>query len=325
MTADTILVLTSPRDTTADLVVTALTERGAPVFRCDTAEFLDLLNVGAVLVDGGTNWSGRLRTPHRSVELEQIRCGYYRRPSAFAPDHSFDAATRDWISLQARLGFGGVLAAAVRWLNHPSRIGYAEYKPVQLTAAARAGLTVPPTLITNDPATAERFARDVGELIYKPLSTQGTPGTAVYTNRISAAQLADSAIGHTAHLFQQWVNKQYEVRLIVVDEQYLATAITAGSDAARVDWRTDYAALSYHIVSTPMRVREGVARLLRDLDLRFAAADFAVTKGGEWVFLDLNPNGQWAWIAKHTGLDIAGTIADALLATPTAAPESPVS
>lgn len=319
MTApDTVLVLTSPHDTTADLVVAALVERNAPVFRCDTADFPQQLHLSAVLSGGNMAWSGRLSNSDRSVPLEQIRCGYYRRPNAFKPEKSFDADTRDWISMQARLGLGGVLATTARWLNHPSRIGYAEYKPVQLAAAARAGLALPPTLITNEPAAAMRFAAEVGELVYKPLSTPGTPGTAVYTNRVSAAQLNDPAIGQTAHLFQQWVDKDYEVRLVVVDQEYVATAIAAGSAAARVDWRTDYGALSYSTVQTPKPVRESVARLLCNLDLRFAAMDFAVTSDGEWVFLDLNPNGQWAWIAKHTGLDIAGIIADALLATPTA-------
>ncbi len=313
---DTVLVLTAPNDTTADLVVAALAERDAPVFRCDPTELLRQLRFSATLSGSDATWSGRLHNPYRGVCLDRIRCGYYRRPGALRPPEGLDAGTSDWIAMQARLGFGGVLAATTRWLNHPSRIGYAEYKPVQLAAAARAGLKLPPTLITNEPAAAARFAAEVGELIYKPLATPGIPGTAVYTNRVTAAQLDDPAIGQTAHLFQQWIDKQYEVRLVVVDQQYCATAISAHSDAARVDWRTDYAALTYRWVETPAQVREGVSRLLRDLGLRFAAMDFAVNRDGEWMFLDLNPNGQWAWITEHTGVDLAGMIADALLATP---------
>ena len=39
--------------------------------------------------------------------------------------------------------------------------------------------------------------------------------------------------------------KQYEVRLTVIGEQMFPVAIHAGSDAARLDWRTDYASLTY--------------------------------------------------------------------------------
>jgi len=62
----------------------------------------------------------------------------------------------------------------------------------------------------------------------------------------------------------------------------------------------------------PASVRAGVCRMMSALGLRFAAADFAVTPSGEWYFLDLNPNGQWAWIEHETGLPICAAIADAL-------------
>ncbi len=49
------------------------------------------------------------------------------------------------------------------------------------------------------------------------------------------------------------------------------------------------------------------------LGLRFGALDFLVTPDGEWYFLEINPNGQWAWIEQETGLPISDAIADALL------------
>lgn len=50
------------------------------------------------------------------------------------------------------------------------------------------------------------------------------------------------------------------------------------------------------------------------LGLRFGALDFLVTPSGEWYFLEVNPNGQWAWIEQETGLPISSAIADALIA-----------
>jgi len=66
------------------------------------------------------------------------------------------------------------------------------------------------------------------------------------------------------------------------------------------------------VTDVPEPVRHGVRELLRGLGLRFAATDFVVTPAGEWYFLDLNPNGQWAWIEQETGLPICAAIADAL-------------
>lgn len=42
------------------------------------------------------------------------------------------------------------------------------------------------------------------------------------------------------------------------------------------------------------------------------ALDFIVTDDADWVFLECNPNGQWAWIEEETGLPIAAALADAL-------------
>ncbi len=92
------------------------------------------------------------------------------------------------------------------------------------------------------------------------------------------------------HLFQQWVPKDYEVRLTMVDDQFFAARIDARTAAAKVDWRADYHALDYTAIDTPKFVRTRVTELLRRLGLRFAAMDFVVAPDGEWWFLDCNPN-----------------------------------
>lgn len=213
------------------------------------------------------------------------------------------------------MGLGGVLAALPRWLNHPADIAHAEYKPAQLTAAKAAGLRVPDTLITNEVAEARTFVESVGRAIYKPLAGGGVAeeGTyrLIYATPVTAEEI-DESVTRTAHLFQAWVPKDHEVRLTVVDEQLHAARIDARSEAAAVDWRSDYDHLSYSAVKVPAAVRRGVLALMRTLRLRFGALDFVVTPDGEWVFLEVNPNGQWAWIEEQTGLSIATSIADAL-------------
>ena len=313
----TVLILTERLDPTADLVVTALTDRGVPVYRVDTAEFPAALTLTARL--GGARpaeegWSTQLGSALRSVDLDDVCGAYYRRPTAFTfPPMS--ESDRRWAELEARIGLGGLLATVPNWLNHPSRIGYAEYKPIQLAAAAAAGLCVPRTVITNDPAAAGKFAEETGPVVYKPFSSPAERDGRrmfVYTSPVAAADLADDAIRHTAHLFQEHLEKAYEVRLTVVDDRFFAARLNARSTASQIDWRSDYDAIEYAVTEVPPPVRRGVCELLSRLGLRFAAADFVVTPAGDWYFLDLNPNGQWAWIEQETGLPICAAIADAL-------------
>ena len=48
------------------------------------------------------------------------------------------------------------------------------------------------------------------------------------------------------------------------------------------------------------------------LNLRYGAIDFICDQQGELWFLEINPNGQWAWIENLTGYPIAAAIADEL-------------
>ncbi len=56
----------------------------------------------------------------------------------------------------------------MRWINHPSKDAAANYKPVQLAAAARCGLDVPRSVITSDPEHARMFMGD-DTAVYKGL------------------------------------------------------------------------------------------------------------------------------------------------------------
>lgn len=193
----TVLVLTSRFDPTADRVVEELNRRGVPVFRADAAEFPSSLTLAARL-DGG----------RRTVELTDIAAVYYRRPSRFQlPD--LPPAIQDIAAAEARIGFGGVIAALdCRWLPHPARAADAAYKPLQLRVAAESGLSVPRTLVTNDPVAARRFADELtGPPLYKPFNpmrgTVAGGSAAGYASLVDPADLPHPDIATTAHQFQE--------------------------------------------------------------------------------------------------------------------------
>jgi ATP-grasp ribosomal peptide maturase len=312
-----VLVLTHPFDPTADYVITELNNRSVPVVRCNPGDFPRALALAATLVADSPNhgWTGSVQTGQRVLSLGEVGCVYYRRPTRFEFSERMTEAERDWAAREARMGLGGVISALPNWLNHPAAISRAEYKPVQLHLAAACGLSTPTTLITNDPATARAFARDVGQVVYKPLAGAGIAEDDTYkslfTTLVDPEQIDDS-VSATAHLFQQALSKAYEVRLTVVDREMFAARIDAGSAAATVDWRSDYPSLTFTTIDLPYPVRVGVSALMRRLDLRFAAVDFIVSPDGRWWFLELNPNGQWAFVQDATGQQIAAAIADAL-------------
>ncbi|MEU5235581.1 ATP-grasp ribosomal peptide maturase [Streptomyces lydicus] len=317
--AGQVLILAGRFDPTCDLVVEELNRRAVPVFRADMAEFPLRLRLAASL--SGNRWHGTLNNDRRTLDLASVRSVYYRRPTRPKFPEQMTAAARKVAETEARWGFGGLLTALpCRWLPPPGRAADAEYKPLQLRVAADVGLSVPRSLITNDPDAAKDFAGSLdGPLVYKPFfHVRGTvhgQTAAVYASIVAPDALPHAGIATTAHLFQEWVPKAYEVRLTAVAGQIFAAEIHAESDAGHIDWRSDYGSHTYRVCDPPPETAAGVLRMLDRLGLPYGAFDFVVTPGGEWCFLEVNPSGQYGFIEQATGLPITAAICDYLEGT----------
>lgn len=96
----------------------------------------------------------------------------------------------------------------------------------------------------------------------------------------------------------------------MIGEQVFCVRITA--DPPLLDWRYDYGRLSYTIETLPERHAGLLRGFLRRFGLAPGCFDLAVRTSGELVFLECNPNGQWAWIEEHTGLEMAAAFAGLL-------------
>jgi hypothetical protein len=235
------------------------------------------------------------------------------RPAAFAFPPELTEVERAYAHREARLGFGGVLAALpdVLWVTHPNRAADAMYKPLQLATAAACGLHVVPTLVTNSPDAVRRFAGTLpGGVVHKSFGpnsiTEGGQLKVAYTRRFTAADTDDlRGVGSTAVQAQAWVDKGSEARVVVIGERMFTILINATSAAAHVDWRADFDALTYELIDTPPEVETGVRAYMKALGLAYAALDFGIEKDtGRFVFYESNSSGQYGWLEAQTGAPI---------------------
>ncbi|MFM9448281.1 ATP-grasp ribosomal peptide maturase [Streptomyces acidiscabies] len=307
-----VLVATEPLDLTADMVITELNRRGVPVVRFNPADIGTDLTVSARFGVCPAPVAGQLRTPSRTADLEHVRAVYWRRPVWPAFEHLKTDDAR-YAAAQVRYGLGGILYAldGPLWVNHPLRNAAADYKPAQLAVAQRLGLTVPPTLVTNDPGKARQFTAAYRPVIAKalrwtPYERDGIPMTSwaepVDTDEIDGTLLA------APHLFQAQVEKVADLRVLVVGRRVFAVRI----DSGLLDWRTDYNALSYRVVDLPGRLEKALFTVLDHFGLASGSFDLALDGDGEFHWLELNPNGQWGWLEEKTGLEMSAAIADLL-------------
>lgn len=319
-----IIILTGPNDPHADAVIERLERRGAEYLRFDEADYPARANLSLRCAPDGRS-ATILRTQERSVDLERVSTIWRRRPSPpEAPDAVQDPAWRHYVELECEAMLTAVWhTLPCRWLPAPTSVlRRADLKPLQLKLAAELGLELPPTLITSDPQAFLDFYREHdGDLVSKLLGTAMTKALkgsqlARFTQRVTRRDVgyADS-IRYAPMIFQAYVPKRVELRITVVGEQVFAAEIhSQKANRTRVDWRRyDMTHTPHYPHTLPDDVRRGCLELVRRLGLRYGAIDMVLTPDGRYVFLEINPNGQYLWIETSTGLPISDAICDLLM------------
>lgn len=202
-------------------------------------------------------------------------------------------------------------------MGQPARTQRGLHQTAQLTAAAESRLSVPPTLVTNDPGAVRPFAeRCGGRIITKVLGgivhTEDGKRGQIYTERVPAEQWDNPRVALTCHLYQQEItDKAYELRVTCVAGRLIPVRIDAPEGPGRLDWRTDSKNLTYTSAELPLLIHTGILDMLYRLGLVYAAVDLIVDQAGTHWLVDVNPGGQWAWI-DLTREQITHALADLL-------------
>jgi hypothetical protein len=178
-------------------------------------------------------------------------------------------------------------------------------------------------LISSSPEQVREFVAALdAPVVYKPMSpgALGVPEQprVVYATLLNPATVDEwldaEAVGVTANQFQRYIaDKDADLRVAAVGERLFPVAIRARTQAARVDWRRDYASLDYEVVEVPDDVAAGLRAYLKAAELAFAAFDLVRTTDGEHYFLEANSNGEWGWLTDVVDVPIAAALAELLL------------
>jgi glutathione synthase/RimK-type ligase-like ATP-grasp enzyme len=134
----------------------------------------------------------------------------------------------------------------------------------------------------------------------------GRPDRLIYTSVVGESDLRHlQDVRRCPTLFQERIQKSADVRITVVGKDIHATTLV-GPRVEDVDIRrNNMEGVRYGRTEIPRRVRNRIRTLVASYNLRFATLDFAITGKGEWIFFEVNPNGQWAWLDLVGGSRIA--------------------
>lgn len=319
---DVVLLLTHSADFyTVDLVTHALARRGARPIRFNTDLFPSCVKL---LARAGDERAAQLITETgERISTTEVRAVWARKLWSPRMSDDLDERYRSMCINESAAALEGFLDALhdARWVDDLDRQRNAENKQRQLRLAERAGLRVPRTLVTNDPAAARQFfAETEGQTVAKLLRPLAVSMDAVqpfvYTNRVREADLRGAdALRHSPMVFQELIPKACELRVAYVAGEVFAGALDAtGTSRGHTDWRRAAPdECRWQKAQLPNGVVCSLQALMSELGLVFGAVDLICTPSGEHVFLEVNPCGEWGMLERDLGLPISEAIAEALL------------
>jgi hypothetical protein len=314
----TCLLITDRFEYTADLIVAEMRRRGVLCVRWN----LDRYPIGSALTYRLSEdaCETEIVSDGRRVVLSDVGSIWCRAYAPLGFSDDLNAADRKFAAIEAERSLAGLLSIPdIIWVNHPHRHILANAKPAQLALARRVGLSIAPTVVSNDPEVVRAFiAQAPGPVIYKCFS-QGLDlpeGEAQFTGIVTPKEYDNlDLIRATPGVFQHFVAKAYELRVTVVGDRIFTGRINSQDNAeSTIDWRHRPFDMEREPYALPPALGDSILAFMRGFGLIYGAFDFIVTPAGDYVFLEINPGGQYMWVESATGMPITESLVDILCA-----------
>lgn len=308
-----ILVFSHPGDDHAKGVLCELARRGHPSILIDSSQFPAHASLNQSFSPAGVHLE--YVEASRRVDLGKCRAAWWRRPLPHTLHDGLDPTMQSFTYTECHEAFAGALALLqVHWVNPPHMDERAHHKPLQLATALRVGLTVPRTLVTNDPDAAREFIAETESVgtIYKTFLATEKHWRETRILRVEEREMLDS-VRLAPIIFQEYVAADADIRVTVVGDEMFAAAIRPNPDGYSVDYRMDMASATFEPTELPEHVVESLQALMRSLGIVYGAADLRRTTDGRYVFLEVNPAGEWRFVEERTAQPITAALASLLI------------
>lgn len=314
-----VLVLTYEEDPHATQVCSYLEERKIDFFRVDTDRLIQRYKI----IFNSASGLFHIGDVNRDIVLDKRWTIWNRRVLDPLTDGEVPKELEEIVRTETRKAWQSLLYIHKgKVVNRPQAQIVAGNKIHQLLYVRDnfRNIIVPNTLLTNNPEELARFFRENLQICHK-LQQQSLVGKSdkvltMYTNLVTEENLKNAhLIRRNPSLFQTYIDKEYELRVTALEDMAIGIAIhSQESKVSKLDWRRyDFDDVKYEKVDLPDDVEDFCIRLINHYGLSFGQIDIIVTPEGDYVFLELNPNGQWLWLEKQSGYNLTKHIAENLL------------
>lgn len=317
-----ILIITWSGDNDSiDTVSRYIESKGGNVYRVNTDLYPTDVMMSAKYIQGKRIL--KLKSQDYDLNLNEIDAIWYRRIRMGSKypkdmDKQFMRASIE----ESRAVFNGMLASmGVFTIGSFNTFLYAGNKQLQLQLAEELGIDIPRTIITNDAEEVTQFYQEVNTpLITKMQHTfsfyEEGQESLFFTNELTEDHLNDlEGLEICPMIFQEKIEKKLELRATIIgDKIFTASIDSTTSDLTKVDWRRDSEGIidQWKVYELPNELQNKLLMLMNKLGLTYGAADIIVTPDNRFVFLELNPAGEFCWLDELFEGKIAEAIAQVL-------------
>jgi MvdC family ATP-grasp ribosomal peptide maturase len=189
-------------------------------------------------------------------------------------------------------------------------------KMLQLKIAQQNNLLIPPTIFSNDEDKVKAFFDQhcSGKAIAKlhGVTRKTMSGENLISTMIIERETLDhlSDIIYCPMIFQPYIHKEYELRIMYVDGAFFTGKINNSENA---DWRISHEDYFWETYELPEDIKMNLSSMMKEMGLYTGAIDMIRGKDGKYYFLEVNPQGEWGMLQKELKFPIAERIADNLI------------
>lgn len=195
------------------------------------------------------------------------------------------------------------------------------YKITHLTHAKKVGLKIPKTLVTNSKEELVKFYQKNHPIVSKDLrySVNISDGNMNYGS-IGTFEVTNAMLDNLGNYFapcfvQERIDKKVEIRVFVFKKKLFSMAIFSQNNIkTSVDYRNYDKEKPNRVL--PFRLPEKVEKQVLDFmslsNLDTGSIDLILNRKNEFVFLEVNPQGQIDWLSKNCNYYVEKYIAEQL-------------
>ncbi len=313
---DNVLIITSKDDAHADHIIKLFNSKGLgdKIIRLNTEDFVN----NCVVSFDGRKFEILIKDSNRKVLSEKIKSVWYRRPKDFKIIEE-DPYVRDYIKMQTTAFLRGIYFCchdSSLWVNPLTSLHRSRHKLQQIQLATLIGFNTPKTMVTNDWNKAYIFARKVKKVCIKsldepnfvldghlyPFFTHIVDKSDIYNNKES--------ITKCPVLFQEYIEKLFDIRVIIIGNDIFAFEIHSQENALSVQ---DFRGVAPKFIkhqphNLPEEIKQKIRTFMARQGLFFSAMDLVLSKEKKYYFLENNPNGQWLWLEQLTNVPLSNSM-----------------